>query len=178
MNTTHGHPIKEDLDAMEDNGNSLRRRAFLGVIGAAGVAGVAPGCGDDGTATPAGPTDVGAASDWPARTWKLLCAQRLIVGRDEMGFYALSAVCTHQGCTVTLGSNACSATGSGDVTASGALPTIGCPCHASAFNVQDGARISGEAQRALPAYRVTITNGRVLVDRGTTVAGATRVAAT
>lgn len=160
---------------MADQQERLRRRAFLGVVGAAGVA--AAGCGGTDS-TPQGPTDVGAASDWAERTWKLLCAQNVIVGRDEGGFYALSAVCTHQGCTVTMASNACSLTAPATITASGALPALGCPCHASAFNIRDGARISGEATRALPAYKVTLAAGRVIVDPSVTVAGATRVAAT
>lgn len=174
MNTTTHRAIKEDFDNMGENGNSLRRRAFLGVVGAAGVAGAAVGCGSDAN-TPAGPTDVGAVTEWSERTWKLLCGQNLIVGRDELGFYALSAICTHQGCTVTMGTSSCAA-GSPVVTASGTLPTIGCPCHSSAFNIRDGARISGQATTALPAYKVTLTAGRVMVDRGVTVAGATRVA--
>ncbi len=161
---------------MSDGDNTLRRRTFLGVVGAAGAA-TTLGCGAE-PAVMAGPTDVGATTDWSARTWKLLCAQNLIVGRDDNGFYALSAVCTHQGCTLNMASNACSATMPGTLTATGALPTLSCPCHASAFNIQNGARVSGEAQRDLPAYKVTLTAGRVIVDRAVTVAGTARTAAT
>lgn len=162
---------------MANEKQALRRRTFLGVVGAAGAVSAvgATGCGAEAPA-PAGPTDVGAASEWSARTWKLLCAQNLIVGRDDAGYYALSAVCTHQGCTVTMASNACVATAPGVINASGALPTLSCPCHSSAFNIQNGARVSGEAQRNLPAYQVTITAGRVLVDRGVTVDGTARTA--
>ena len=174
MNTTSHRARKEDFINMGENGNTLRRRAFLGVVGAAGAA---AGCGSDAGGTPAGPTDVGAVAGWAERTWKLLCNQNLIVGRDEGGFYALSAICTHQGCTVTMSPGSCAA-GGAEVTATGALPTVGCPCHASAFDVRSGARISGEAQRALPAYKVTLTGGRVLVDRGVTVLGTARAAVT
>ncbi|MEZ4389996.1 MAG: Rieske (2Fe-2S) protein [Polyangiales bacterium] len=162
---------------MANEKQAFRRRTFLEVVGVAGAVSAvgAPGCGGE-TPAASGPTDVGPASDWSARTWKLLCAQNLIVGRDDAGYYALSAVCTHQGCTVTMAGSACVATAPGVVSANGAIPVLSCPCHASVFNVQNGARISGEAQRNLPAYQVTITAGRVLVDRSVTVDGAARTA--
>lgn len=51
---------------------------------------------------------------------------------------------------------------------------MNCACHQSRFNIRDGAPVSGPAPRALPAYKVTLTNGRVLVDRGVSVAGTDR----
>lgn len=160
---------------MANEQKTLRRRSFLGLVGASGAIGLGgpAGCGGDG-AQVGGPTDVGAASDWPERSWKLLCAQNLIVGRDEQGYYALSAVCTHQGCTVTMASSACVVTAPGVIDARGALPALNCPCHASVYNIQNGARVSGEARRDLPAYSVTLTAGRVIVDRSVTVSGSTR----
>lgn len=56
----------------------------------------------------------------------------------------LSAICTHQGCTV--------------VPDSGAL---GCPCHGSVFELTGEVR-RGPAETALAAFAVTVVDGDVL----------------
>ena len=61
---------------------------------------------------------------------------RVAVARDGGEIYALSLVCTHLGCTVS-------------VTPTG----IVCPCHGSVFNRQ-GDVLKGPATRPLPRYRV------------------------
>ncbi len=96
-----------------------------------------------------------------------------IVARDERGFYALSAICTHACCTVSL-------CGAGDECTSPILsprdcgdasravisptgPAFLCPCHGSLFSA-DGAVTKGPAQRALPAVAMRIAGDDVLVD--------------
>jgi Rieske Fe-S protein len=59
--------------------------------------------------------------------------------------HAFSAVCTHQGCTVTSVAN----------------NVITCPCHASRFSAATGDVISGPAPRPLPVINVDVRNGDV-----------------
>ena len=70
---------------------------------------------------------------------------RIVLTRSSAGeVHAFSAVCTHQGCTVTL-----------------AAGTIVCPCHGSRFDVDSGAVTRGPAARALPSLAVVVRNGEV-----------------
>jgi cytochrome b6-f complex iron-sulfur subunit len=83
------------------------------------------------------------------RTW---------VVRDGEGLYALSAVCTHLGCTV--------------VWQSGLLR---CPCHGSAYEMS-GAVVRGPAPHPLSTVWIGLnTAGQVVVDRGRTVPFAFRL---
>jgi len=61
---------------------------------------------------------------------------RVAVIREGSDLYALSLVCTHLGCTVTV------------------TPTdLVCPCHGSAYD-RKGNVLKGPASRPLPRYRV------------------------
>ena len=72
--------------------------------------------------------------------------------RDPRGFYALSTVCTHLGCTP----NWLSAEGK-----------FKCPCHGSGFIVS-GINIEGPAPRPLERYRIGLADdGQILVDKST-----------
>lgn len=62
------------------------------------------------------------------------------IGRDAGGLFALSAVCTHLGCTVAL---------SGD--------ELACPCHASRYST-DGANLSGPASRPLSYLQLELND--------------------
>lgn len=70
--------------------------------------------------------------------------------RNTEGFYALSTVCTHLGCTPNW------------------LPSDGkfkCPCHGSGF-VITGINIEGPAPRPLERYKITLaTDGQILIDK-------------
>lgn len=67
----------------------------------------------------------------------------LLVQADAGTITALSAICTHQGCTVQ--------PAEGD---------LHCPCHNSNFAL-DGARISGPADEPLPSVDVHVKDGAV-----------------
>lgn len=76
--------------------------------------------------------------------------RRAFIVRDDNGMRALSAVCTHLGCTVNW------------------IPEndrIECPCHGSIFDEETGAVLRGPATRPLEWYKVTaLDNGQLLVD--------------
>lgn len=82
----------------------------------------------------------------------------LIIAQDTAGFFAFSAICTHQGCPV-------------DPPASDG--STFCPCHGSQFD-GNGNVIVGPAFTPLPHYAVNICNGSVYVDTSTRVALSTR----
>lgn len=75
---------------------------------------------------------VGLPADFPLGELTALAAGPAFIGRDEGGLFALSATCTHLGCTL-----ARSAEG------------LACPCHGSRF-AADGTNLAGPAARPLP----------------------------
>lgn len=80
---------------------------------------------------------------------------RVFVQRKGNGYRAMSAVCTHLGCTVNPDEKA----GSG----------FRCPCHGSVFD-DDGRVLEGPAPAPLPCYAVSMArDGRLVVDRDRTV---------
>jgi len=62
--------------------------------------------------------------------------ERLALMRDAGGFYALSLVCTHLGCTVVVTED-----------------SLSCPCHGSSFDRQ-GRVLKGPADRSLVRLKV------------------------
>ncbi|MBI4519057.1 MAG: ubiquinol-cytochrome c reductase iron-sulfur subunit [Deltaproteobacteria bacterium] len=79
---------------------------------------------------------------------------RLFVLRKGNSFRALSAVCTHLGCTVNRAADG---------------RTYFCPCHGSHFN-ETGGVSGGPAPKALSWHEMSVTkDGRLLVDLSRTV---------
>jgi Rieske Fe-S protein len=62
-------------------------------------------------------------------------------------YHAFSAVCTHEGCTVS--------------TVTGG--TINCPCHGSKFSIEDGTVRHGPAQSPLPRKAVHVKDGNLVI---------------
>lgn len=90
---------------------------------------------------------------------------RLFIGRDQRGLYAISAVCTHLGCTVKmLNLNQPRA-----VEIGGKLTEIAhefqCPCHGSKY-YGDGTNYAGPAPRPLDWYRLEVSpdDGQLVVN--------------
>jgi Rieske Fe-S protein len=72
---------------------------------------------------------------------------KILVVNHEGTLSALSAICTHMGCTVNYNAE----TG-----------RMHCPCHGSEFAL-DGSNIKGPAQRPLKQYAAALENGRLAI---------------
>lgn len=163
-------PVKS-VEEIHVNAASLSRRQFIRIgtavgVGAAGAS-VLAGCGNSGTASlPAGntgeeerpgvrPGEVIAAADdiepnsavpfTNAETGQPEVLVRLPKGR----LVAYSAVCTHQGCTVSYQPES---------------RKLACPCHGGVFApARDAAVVSGPPPRPLPQAAFRVREGQILL---------------
>jgi Rieske Fe-S protein len=105
------------------------------------------GCGGSSVSlppvVPAGPPS-GVASS----SLRPVSGVAVAIGRDSGGIYALSLICTHQGCDISA---------NGSVTAS----TIDCFCHNSRFD-GNGAVRQGPANSPLPHFKVELDGAGIL----------------
>jgi Rieske Fe-S protein len=129
----------------------LPRRTVLAGIGLGGAAAVLAGCAtydSGGGAAPQNPAPaaapgkvLGATGDIPVGGGAVFADDKIVVTQPAKGtFVAFSAVCTHQGCTVSAVQNG----------------TINCPCHGSKFRVADGSVAAGPAPKPLPKAAITV----------------------
>ncbi len=82
---------------------------------------------------------------------RYVLSHRVWIVREEDGFYALSAICTHLGCTPRWLSSE---------------DKFKCPCHGSGFK-RSGINFEGPAPRPLERYKIVIAeDGQILVERG------------
>jgi cytochrome b6-f complex iron-sulfur subunit len=112
------------------------------------------------------PTTVklGAPSEFPDGL-KFLADQRLFVFRDGKTFHAISATCTHLGCTVraeALATPTKSAVNGAPLTLTHRFM---CPCHGSQYT-GDGRNVAGPAPKPLAWFRLSIAadDGQLVVD--------------
>lgn len=100
---------------------------------------------------------IGHPEEYPVGSERRLEAESVFIFRDAAGLYAVSAVCTHLGCTV-----ARSAEG------------FDCPCHGSRFN-PSGKVVAGPAPRPLPWLEISrAADGQLVVLADNEVAEGTR----
>jgi len=128
--------------------------------GAASLRSLVPNVSYDAPTT----VKLGLPADFPDGL-KFLSDERLFVFREGKTFHAISAVCTHLGCTVR--AEALPRPETADV---GGAPLrlthrFLCPCHGSRYQ-GDGTNISGPAPQPLAWYRLDIApdDGQLVVD--------------
>ena len=107
---------------------------------------------------------VGMPNDFPDGM-KFLPDQRLFVFREGNVFHAISAVCTHLGCTVRA-----EALSQPEIRTIEGKPLrlshlFLCPCHGSKYN-GDGTNVSGPAPKPLAWYHLSVApeDGQLVVD--------------
>jgi menaquinol-cytochrome c reductase iron-sulfur subunit len=112
------------------------------------------------------PTTVklGAPSDFPDGL-KFLADERLFVCREGNTFHAISATCTHLGCTVRAEALANPQTSEAGGAALRLTHRFLCPCHGSQYT-GDGTNVAGPAPKPLAWYRLSIAtdDGQLVVD--------------
>jgi Rieske Fe-S protein len=91
-------------------------------------------------------TVLAKTSDIPVDGGMVISSAQIVVTQPSAGVYkAFTAVCTHQGCTVSNVSD----------------NQIQCPCHGSVFSAKDGSVIQGPASAPLAAKSITVANGQI-----------------
>ncbi|MEK6606479.1 MAG: Rieske (2Fe-2S) protein [Myxococcota bacterium] len=147
--------LLDDLKLPLDEAESERRK-FLGLLGsgALGIAALGTGVVTIRFLDPnvlfeeEARFAVGRPEDIAPGTVIVLPRQKVYVVRDERGFFALSAVCTHLGCMTRYERE---------------RRGFACPCHGSRFDVA-GRVAAGPAPRPLRRLHVAIERGQVVVD--------------
>lgn len=107
---------------------------------------------------------LGVPQDFPDGL-KFLPDQRLFVFREGKTFHAISAICTHLGCTVRAEALPQPETADVDGKPMRLTHRYLCPCHGSRYR-GDGQNVSGPAPRALAWYRLVVAadDGQLVVD--------------
>jgi Rieske Fe-S protein len=87
-----------------------------------------------------------STNDIPVGGGAVFEGQQIVITQPREGeFKGFSAICTHQGCTVS--------------TVKGG--TINCPCHGSKFEVTDGSVRTGPATKPLPYRKLKIDGDQI-----------------
>jgi Rieske Fe-S protein len=105
------------------------------------------GGGGGGGTSAAAPAALATTAEIPVDGGKILTDKQIVITQPVAGtFKAFTAVCTHQGCTVS--------------TVAGG--TIDCPCHGSKFSVKDGSVVNGPAASPLAAVAIKVDGSSIL----------------
>ncbi|MBT2508306.1 Rieske (2Fe-2S) protein [Streptomyces sp. ISL-98] len=95
---------------------------------------------------PADGKELAKTADIPVGGGKIFEGEKVVVTQPEAGtFKAFSAVCTHQGCTVSSVEDG----------------TINCACHGSKYRVADASVENGPATKPLPARQITVESNSI-----------------
>jgi menaquinol-cytochrome c reductase iron-sulfur subunit len=162
---------------MNEEKNRLNRRSFLSRIGLGSILASFAGISfsfvrslvPDVLYEPPRRIKVGAPDSF-AEGVKFLADERLFIFREGRSFYAISAECTHLGCTVKYAALNKPKT----IKAGGETKEIKwefhCPCHGSKF-YGDGTNYSGPAPKPLAWHKIEVApeDGQLVVDLGSEV---------
>jgi Rieske Fe-S protein len=102
-----------------------------------------PASGPSSSPQPASgqPPSLAVTSDVPVGGGKILADKKIVITQPRAGsFEAFTAVCTHQGCTVSSVSGG----------------TVNCPCHGSKFSIANGSVVTGPAASALAPVSIKV----------------------
>jgi menaquinol-cytochrome c reductase iron-sulfur subunit len=134
--------------------------AALGAQGLASLRSLVPNVSYDAPTT----VKLGSPNDFPDGL-KFLPDERLFVFRDGRTFHAISAVCTHLGCTVRAEALAQPETRVVGKENLRLTHRFNCPCHGSRY-AGDGSNISGPAPKRLAWYHLSIAedDGQLVAD--------------
>jgi len=102
-----------------------------------------PASGQSSSPQPASgqPPSLALTSDVPVGGGKILADKKIVITQPRAGsFEAFTAVCTHQGCTVSSVSGG----------------TVNCPCHGSKFSIANGSVVTGPAPSALAPVSIKV----------------------
>jgi len=132
----------------------------VGLQGVASLRSLVPNVSYDPPTT----VKLGPPHDFPDGL-KFLPDERLFVFREGKTFHAISAVCTHLGCTVRAEALPQPETAEVDGRPVRLTHRYLCPCHGSRYR-GDGQNLSGPAPRPLAWYRLTVApdDGQLVVD--------------
>jgi len=146
---------------MSHEESDLSRRVILRGAALGGVAlPLLAACGSDtGTADPpaksaspstdsSGGMDIASTADVPVGGGTIFADEEIVLTQATEGdFKAFTAVCTHQGCTVTTIEDG----------------TINCPCHGSMYSIEDGSVVGGPAPAPLKELTLTVEGDSISV---------------
>jgi menaquinol-cytochrome c reductase iron-sulfur subunit len=134
--------------------------AAIGYQGVASLRSLVPNVSYDAPTT----VKLGPPGDFPDGL-KFLPDLRLFVFREGKIFHAISAVCTHLGCTVRAEPLANPQTAESDGTTLKLTHRFLCPCHGSEYR-GDGTNVAGPAPKPLAWFRLSIApdDGQLVID--------------
>lgn len=134
--------------------------AALGAQAAASLRSLVPNVSYDAPTT----VKLGMPNDF-SDGMKFLPDQRLFVFREGNVFHAVSAVCTHLGCTVRAEALSQPERTNVDGKPLRLTHRFLCPCHGSKYN-GDGSNVSGPAPKPLAWYHLSVAaeDGQLVVD--------------
>lgn len=138
------------------------RRLFLKVVGASALSPVVASVHCGGECPSA---SVGTVSDFPLNSLIGVKGQSIAIGHDADGLYAVTTICTHQGCDMAR---------TGQISNNGFICVVGNCGHGSQYD-KNGQVIQGPAVKALNHYALRIADNQVIVDQNTVVSATTRV---
>jgi len=150
--------------AAEGSSESRTRRAFLAAAGAAGIcytaalgypiyrylASPAEMAANTSAITEVTLKDAQKLSPGSALMFKFGSSPAMLIHHQDGSWVALSAVCTHLGCTVQFEPQ---------------MNRIHCACHGGVYDPQTGANVSGPPPKPLKPFKVAVGEAGVQVSR-------------